>query len=292
MVFPERKELLLFHRQPHAFLPAHGTLRCAFMTPPSPPTPSSGKSLIVTGDDFGLNSQVNEAIERYHQAGVLTQASLMVHEAGVDEAVRIAQRNPRLTVGLHLTLCCGKASRASRLTCRITPDRFPDSPARAGLAYAFDPRLKTDLAEEIATQFSAFAGLGFPPVYWDGHTHLHLHPTVLALTLPIASQHGFRGMRLVREAGNAPLQIIFRLLSRAAAPKLDALGIRYVDHLYGLEATGQITTHRFEDFLAQLPDGWSEIYFHPGAEMEELDAALLTEAIALRDIRLGSMRDF
>ncbi|HWL54718.1 MAG TPA: ChbG/HpnK family deacetylase [Chthoniobacteraceae bacterium] len=262
------------------------------MTPPTPPTPTAGKSLIVTGDDFGLNSQVNEAVERYHQAGLLTQASLMVHEAGVDEAIRIAGRNPGLTVGLHLTLCCGKASRASRLTCRTTPDRFLNSPARAGLAYAFDPRLKDALAEEIALQFSLFAGLGFAPVYWDGHTHLHLHPTVLALTLPVASQHGFRAVRLVREPGNAPLQIIFRLLSRAAVPKLDARGIGYVDRLYGLEATGQVTTHRFESFLAQLPDGWSEIYFHPGAEIEELDADLLTEAVALRDLRLASTREF
>lgn len=262
------------------------------MTPLPPSTPAIGKSLIVTGDDFGLNPQVNEAVERYHQAGLLTQASLMVHEAGVDEAVRIAQRNPGLTVGLHLTLCCGKALRASRLTCRTAPDRFLNSPTRAGLAYAFDPRLKDDLAEEIALQFSAFAALGFAPVYWDGHTHLHLHPTVLALTLPIASQHGFRAARLVREPGNAPLQIIFRLLSRAAVPKLDARRIGYVDYLYGLEETGRITTHRFESFLAQLSNGWSEIYFHPGAETEELDTDLLMEAISLRDIRLASSREF
>ncbi len=261
------------------------------MPPSDVSPPLAAKSLIVTGDDFGLNSQVNEAIERYYEAGLLTQASLMIHEEGVDEAVRIARRHPGLTVGLHLTLCCGKASHASPLTRGTAPTRFIDSPARAGLTYALDRRLEKPLQQEITEQFSTFLRRGFAPVYWDGHTHLHLHPTVLALTLPIAAQRGFRGVRLVREAGYAPLQIIFRLLSEAAAPKLAARNLRSVDRLYGLKATGRITTDRFQSFLAQLTDGWSEIYFHPGAETQEPDATLLTEAIALRGIRLTSMRE-
>lgn len=261
------------------------------MPSPEVSAPLADKSLIVTGDDFGLNSQVNEAIERYYEAGLLTQASLMVHEAGADEAGRIARRHPGLTVGLHLTLCCGRASHASPLTRGSAPKSFIDSPARAGLTYAFDRRLEKPLRQEIAEQFSTFLRHGFAPVYWDGHTHLHLHPTVLALTLPIAAQRGFRGVRLVREAGHAPLQIIFRLLSEAAAPKLAARNLRSVDRLYGLKASGRITTDRFQRFLAQVTNGWSEIYFHPGAEAEEPDTQLLTEAIALRGIRLTSLRE-
>ena len=36
------------------------------------------KTLILTGDDFGRSAEVNAAIERYHAAGALTHASLMV----------------------------------------------------------------------------------------------------------------------------------------------------------------------------------------------------------------------
>src|SRR5437763_11364658 len=74
------------------------------------------KLLIVTGDDFGRSHEVNEAIERCHVAGFLTQASLMVNEPFADEAVRIAQRHPALRVGLHLTLCDGRASVVSAIT--------------------------------------------------------------------------------------------------------------------------------------------------------------------------------
>ena len=57
------------------------------------------KSLIITADDFGASSQVNEAVERAHVQGVLSAASLMVSAPGAAEAVAIAQRTPSLAVG-------------------------------------------------------------------------------------------------------------------------------------------------------------------------------------------------
>ncbi len=247
------------------------------------------KRLFVTGDDFGLNARVNEAVERLHQAGFLTQASLMVNESGVEEALRIAKRNPRLAVGLHLSLCCGRASRVSALT--DADGRFDSSPARAGMRYAWKSSLSPVLAGEIEAQFEKFLSLGLPPLYWDGHTHLHLHPTILKLTLPVARAYGFGVMRLVREPGGGGLPAIFRLLSRAARPKLARRGIRFVDRVYGLRATGQMSTHQFELLVAALPAGWSEIYFHPGAEPADLDCPLLTGLIEMEGIQLASARD-
>ena len=247
------------------------------------------KCLIMTGDDFGLNSRVNEAVEQLYQAGILTQASLMVNEAGVDEALRIARRHPGLVVGLHLSLCCGLASKSSFLT--DAQGRLSPSPAQAGVWYAFKPALRLALRAEIEAQFAKFAALGLPPVYWDGHTHLHLHPEVLKLTLPVAAAAGFRAVRLVREPGWTMLPVIFRLLSRAAQPKLARYGIRYVDRLFGLRHTGRVTTRVLENWLGGLPEGWSEIYFHPGAEPADFDTEILRELIELEKIGLGTARD-
>ncbi len=36
------------------------------------------KRLVVTADDFGLSTEVNEAVEQAHREGILTTASLMV----------------------------------------------------------------------------------------------------------------------------------------------------------------------------------------------------------------------
>ena len=245
------------------------------------------KQLILTGDDFGRSSAVNEAIERHHRSGLLTQASLMVHEAAVDEAVVIARRNPALCVGLHLTLCAGRAARPSAITDEA--GRFAASPALAGLRYAFDPRAAEPLGEEIAAQFARFRELGFPPTYVDGHTHLHLHPVVLRTLLGPLAAGGFRMLRLVREPENfSPVALIFRALSAAALPALDRLGVRAADRVFGLRDTGRMTGERLAHLLTRLPEGLSEIYFHPGTEPAEPDVTTLRLLLADRRIILTS----
>ncbi len=243
------------------------------------------KHLILTGDDFGRSSMVNEAVERHHRAGVLTQASLMVNEAAAEEAVRIARRNPGLCVGLHLTLCDGRASGVSRITDEHT--RLPASPAVAGLRYAFNPRTAAPLAAEIAAQFARFEAFGFARTYADGHTHLHLHPSILRAAIPFLP--GFRMLRLVREPENrSVLALIFRALSAAAVPRLDRLGIRAADRVLGLRETGRMTGERLSALIRGLPDGLSEIYFHPGTEPSEPEFAALREIIAGQKIILTS----
>jgi hopanoid biosynthesis associated protein HpnK len=247
------------------------------------------KQLILTADDFGRSPEINAAIERAHRAGFLTQASLMVNEPAAEEAARIARRNPALCVGLHLTLCAGRATGVSSLT--DSQRNFPASPARAGLRYFFSPTLTAPLQDEIRAQFERFRALGFPPTYWDGHAHLHLHPTILRLTLPIAREHGFRATRLVREPGPpAPLPLIFQALSRAAIPHLQEHGIQFADHVFGLRDTGRMTTARLAALLEKLPEGRNELYFHPGAEPAEPDYPTLVPLLARHRITLPSSR--
>jgi hopanoid biosynthesis associated protein HpnK len=220
--------------------------------------------IVITGDDFGVSQEVNDAIEAYHRAGALHQASLMVSERHVDHAVEIARRNPQLRVGLHLTLCDGQATETSALT--DEHGRFTASPALAGFRYALDPRLRAALKKEIRRQFERFVALGFPPTYWDGHTHLHLHPLVFRLTLPIAQEFLFNFTRLVREPGPFGLiPWIFGRLSAAAIPALRESRIRFADRVFGLRHTGSMTEAAFRDAISRA-GGTTEIYFHPAAE--------------------------
>jgi hopanoid biosynthesis associated protein HpnK len=243
------------------------------------------KQLILTADDFGRTPEINSAIERAHRAGFLTQASLMVNEAAVAQAVEIAQRNPGLRVGLHLTLCDGRAAQLSALT--DAHGCFVTSPARAGLRYYFESKLAFDLRREIRAQFECFRALGFAPTHWDGHAHLHLHPTILALAVPIAADHGFRFTRLILEPGPPTLlPTIFHLLSRAAQPLLKKYRVAFPDHVFGLRDTGRMTTGRLAALLQKLPAGVSELYFHPGAEPEEPDYATLVPLLAAHGITL------
>jgi predicted glycoside hydrolase/deacetylase ChbG (UPF0249 family) len=196
----------------------------------------------------------------------------MVDAPCVDEAVRIARRNPSLCVGLHLILC-------------------ENNPAWNGLRFFFNPRTWAGLEEKIAAQFARFAELGFEPACWDGHLHLHLHPTVLDIALPVAAAHQFRMARLVREQSRHPLALTFRALGRRAAPRLRKQGMKFTDHTLGLTHTGRMDTQTTCSLLRKLNEGWTELYLHPGAESAEWDTAQIADAITASGARLVSARD-
>jgi hopanoid biosynthesis associated protein HpnK len=238
-------------------------------------------SLVITGDDFGRTAEVNLAVERYHRAGALHQASLMVTEPYAEDAITVAERNPGLRVGLHLTLCDGFATEVSELT--DFNGRLNSSPTAAGCTYAFNWRLRQPLRAEIQRQFDRFSAMGFPPTYWDSHRHLHLHPVVLQLTLPIAREHGFTKMRLLREPGSRTLlHWIFRGLSEAATAALRRFAINYDEQVFGLHRTGRMDLEAFRYALARARHNSTEIYWHPGAEANPPDPDLLAELIATR----------
>lgn len=230
------------------------------------------RRLLLTGDDFGRSAAVNAAIEQWHRAGALTHAGLMVNEPGVEEAVEIARQNPKLRVGLHLTLCDGRASDGSVMG---------PSPAAAGLRFAFFPSARAWLRREISAQFGRFKQLGLAPAYWDGHTHLHLHPLVLRMTIPIAVAHGFRFTRLVREPGSRGfLPRVFSILSANAAPKLRAAGIGFADSVFGLRKSGRMDLEEVARAVRHASAGTTEIYFHPGAESVLKDPAQVADVVA------------
>jgi len=258
---PARSKL----RPPHSGskLP-HSTVRLGH-SPATLRSPSRGSltlmqthTLILTADDFGRSSLVNTAVERWHRAGAITQASLMVNEPAAVAAVEMARALPELRIGLHLTLCDGVGNDGTPL---------PSSPAWAGLRYAFVPSTQRWLQREIEAQFARFVELGLPPTYWDGHTHLHLHPVVMGITIPIARRYGFNFTRLVREPRpRGILPRIFGWLSQRAMSALREAGVGFADRVFGLRKSGCMDQAEVERALSAARQGTTEIYFHPGAE--------------------------
>src|SRR5690242_17767727 len=95
------------------------------------------RRLIVNADDFGRSHSINQAVIRAHRDGILTTASLMVNEPGLDEAVKLAQENPRLGVGLHIALLCGRSALPPEKIPGLVNEcgEFSDRPAAVGFRY-------------------------------------------------------------------------------------------------------------------------------------------------------------
>src|SRR5665213_3777830 len=79
--------------------------------------PQWQRRLIVNADDFGRSPSINAAVIRAHREGILTSASLMVNESAFDESVELARQNPKLGIGLHLTLLVGHSA--------LPPEKIP-----------------------------------------------------------------------------------------------------------------------------------------------------------------------
>ncbi len=218
--------------------------------------------LIVTADDFGLHTAVNEAVERACEDGVLRAASLMVAAPAAADAVARARRMPGLAVGLHLVLADGQAMLpAARIPDLVNAQGWFDSAmVRNGFRFFFLPKVRRQLAAEIRAQFEAFAATGLVLDHVNAHKHFHLHPTVLSLLLSIGPEFGLRAVRLPAEPGMGPWLRPWLSLMRW---RLNRAGVTYNDHVFGIRHTGAMDEDVMLRMLRDLPAGLTELYLHP-----------------------------
>jgi chitin disaccharide deacetylase len=246
------------------------------------------KRVTFSADDFGLTQSVNEAVERAHRDGILDQASLMVAGPAAEDAVRRARMLPSLRVGLHMVVIEGPAicQPADIPDLVDSSGQFPSDQLRLGLRYFFRPRARRQLAHEIRAQFAAFAATGLTLDHANAHKHMHLHPTVGGLMIEIGREFGLRNVRVPSEPpaimhqlgartgmGDRALYAWTRLLRRQAR----RAGMITNDHCFGLAWSGHMTLERTQRLVERLPDGASEIYFHPATERDAVLTRLMPD---------------
>lgn len=223
-----------------------------------PASSVSPKSLFVTADDFGFSPEVNAGVLRAHREGILRFTSLMVDRPAAAEAAGLAKDAPGLGVGLHLELCA-------------------DEPEKAGLRYFFDAKARAGVEGEIRRQIEALLALGIKPTHADGHCNIHVHPVIFPALCRLAREYGIPRVRL--PAGELGPSLSFpsddliipkivlagtfgamNLWLRGAAHGLE------VPRTWGLMRSGLMSEDYVVWLLSHLPEGATEIYFHPSAD--------------------------
>lgn len=247
--------------------------------------------VLVNADDWGRSPEINEAVVQAHCEGVLTSASLMVTGEAFEDAVRLARATPTLAVGLHLVLVDGRAVLPQKDIPHLVDGsgRFPDNALRAGLWYGFSRAARAELAREVEAQFERFAATGLPLSHVDGHQHLHVHPVVFDLLLPLAERYGARGVRLPRDdlwlalrhdrrqaAVKVAWAVALGLVCRRCAARLRGRRLGAAQRVYGVMQSGHMGEAYVVDVLRRLRGPLAELYFHP--------------SLAERDDALGSNR--
>ncbi len=253
--------------------------------------PAKPRRLIVNADDFGRSRSINEAVILAHQNGILTSASLMVNETDCAEAVSLAKQNPKLGVGLHLSLVCGRSALPQAAVPGLVDfeGRFSNNATVAGFRFFFLQKLKAQLFQEINAQFEKFKATGLVLDHVNGHLNIHLHPVVFALLMENAQRWGIRHLRLTSDPialnfrlaqGNFFYRVthglVYKALSCRARPALLCRKIRHTQAVFGLLQNARVEEEFILKLLPQLPTGDSELYSHPSLNefKKEFDALI------------------
>jgi hopanoid biosynthesis associated protein HpnK len=248
------------------------------------------KQIIVTADDFGLCEEVNDAVEIAHRAGILSAASLMVSAPAAKDAIGRALRLPSLRVGLHIVLVDGRPILPPDEIPELvdTNGAFPNDLVRAGVRWFLSTTARRQLEREVRAQFDAFRSTGLAFDHVNAHNHMHVHPTVLGIVLRLASMFGVPFIRLpfeppaLRRSGAPRLTISERLAVLSLAPwlrfmrrRIEHAGLRHNDTLLGLRNSGHLNEASLLELLSQLPEGITELYFHPAIRRTPQVAAMM-----------------
>jgi hopanoid biosynthesis associated protein HpnK len=253
-------------------------------------TAPSLRQVIFTADDFGLSPALNAAVALAHKDGVLTCAGLMPGAHAAAEALGRARDLPGLCLGVHLTLCQGRAVLPPDAIPRLVDaeGNFPQHPAATGWRYFSRPHLLPQIRRELAAQIEAVLSQGLTPWFVNGHLNLHLHPRLAPVVIDLAREYRIPAIRLVREdwraslaagagrpAASAALALTFACLSKRARRLAQDAGLVFNDHLFGLLHDGEMTEGYVLGLLPRLKPGVTEIYSHPAVRA---DAELLRAA--------------
>jgi chitin disaccharide deacetylase len=209
----------------------------------------------------------------------------MVGGAASADAVRRARLLPSLKVGLHLALVDGRpVSPASSVPDLIdAAGNFRRDMVATSIAIALNPKVRRQVAVEIAAQFAHFQATGLQLDHVDAHKHFHLHPMIAALVCRVGRQYGMRALRapvepaasvwhaeqalvpaarVRRNLSRIPVNLTRRLATKLQR-QIRRQGFKTADQVFGLAWSGAINAARLCALIPLLPEGVTEIYCHP-----------------------------
>lgn len=235
------------------------------------------RQVLFSADDFGLSVEVNEAIETAHHQGMLSTANLMIAGAAAQDAIKRAKKMPNLKVGLHLVVIEGPAILPySEIPLIINSDnQFPSDQLKMGIDYFFNKKIQYQLRREIKAQLQAFTDTGLVLDHVDVHKHMHLHPSVGKMLIELSKEFNVRNIRVPHEPVKTLMaidqtnykenigNILVQYWTNVLKYQLRRANMRYLDWCFGLSWCGHMTFEKISKLLVNLPQGRSEVFFHP-----------------------------
>lgn len=241
------------------------------------------KKLIINADDFGMCHSYNLAVFDLFRENRISTATLMPVTPGREEAAAWCAENRTQNVGLHTTLTSEWGSlRWSSLT--GLPSLEDENGYLHRTVSAFLQKAQpAQIGLELEAQMEWVENMGIRPSHVDNHMGtLYPHPedaalpNYLPLALDFCHRHGRLPFRIFRRNYWNSFQLLPASSIAADIAYGEKLGVGMVDTLYSYPfsplpgETYASFKQEIQKLLYALPEGVSEIYFHPSVESEEV----------------------
>lgn len=246
----------------------------------------------------------------------------MANMPAAEYAISTMKLHPKLTVGLHLVLTIGCP--ASPQTSRLVSDGcFRPLSQVAKLLRSASKETEEEIRAEWRAQIQKAQSLGLAISHFDSHHGVHKYPLCRRILIGLMKEFEIKCVRaairsrwpgqkrpggLLKSMKKIPAMVNHRLNERAYSKH----GFRYVDQYLNIASfpfQDQQTAKHLASAIRALPDGVTEMAFHPGlpdpddtydrpeyAEVRKRDLSILTspevrEAIKESNVSLISYRD-
>ena len=214
---------------------------------------------------------------RAFQDGIVTSASLLVTGSAFEDAAALAEQNPELDVGLHLTLVEERAVLGREVLPTLVDEagRFPRTSGEFFRRAVLGRISWGDVEREIAAQITRFQKTGLRLSHVNSHQHLHMFPPVFRIISRLT--RGMDNVWIRNSAGpwrKSPGIPMVRWAQQLGLNLtcLSARGLRgppppqMPDGMYGFEVSGCLTHRALKQILRKIPDGLYELVCHPGED--------------------------
>lgn len=237
------------------------------------------KRLIVNADDFGLDENINNGIIKGYKDGFITSTSIMPNADFFMQAAKLSKDNPKLGIGIHLTLVGGIKPLTNLLDVKTLVDE-------KGLLYSdyilfmkkyFLGKIdKNEIKLELDSQIRKVLSEKINVTHIDSHQHLHVLPGITKIVVELCQKYNIKRVRLPLESmclyGNSNSfnlkrqigKVGLNICSLLAKRTFDKNNLVYPDNFFGMLSGGNLDVECISYFLKKSKNGTNEIMTHPG----------------------------
>jgi predicted glycoside hydrolase/deacetylase ChbG (UPF0249 family) len=166
------------------------------------------KNLIINADDFGMSSDVNQAIMAAMDKKLCMDTTLLMNFEHSEEAAKLAiSADKKNNIGIHLNLTEGyPLTRNIRNESRFCNNEGFFHNKKVKRILYLSTSEKRAVLEEITAQIQLCRIMGIPISHADSHNHIHEEPGFLPILLDILKIENIPFLRLTNNIGKTSFQ--------------------------------------------------------------------------------------